>query len=257
MRSAGLEPEVDGARNLIGRRGEAACGRGSHLDSVPNGGKFDGALGVVAANRGGGADCRMRRSVSWRFEPRRPGRWGASGSRQLPDAFVELHIEQGPVLERAGEPGGGDGDRRAGARRGRLLRGVRITRGRRRCRRGRMLWSRRRDSSCTCASALVTGGRDGRGDRGRAERGERRPGAGDGGGRRACARRGRAGRARCGDRVRAELAARSGGRWAGRRTRCCATCCRRRRGFVSGAGHDAMVLAGAGVPTGMLRSCGA
>src|SRR2546423_14747167 len=49
MREAGLEVEVDAVGNLIGRTADAAVWTGSHLDSVPSGGKFDGALGVVAA----------------------------------------------------------------------------------------------------------------------------------------------------------------------------------------------------------------
>jgi hydantoinase/carbamoylase family amidase len=54
MREAGLEVEVDGAGNLVGRRpgGEPQLlevWTGSHLDTVPSGGRFDGALGVVAA----------------------------------------------------------------------------------------------------------------------------------------------------------------------------------------------------------------
>src|SRR6185312_2741940 len=49
MREAGLDVEVDGAGNLIGRTGHARVWTGSHLDTVPQGGKFDGALGVVAA----------------------------------------------------------------------------------------------------------------------------------------------------------------------------------------------------------------
>ena len=54
MREARLEVEVDSAGNLFGRlRGRRPelpeVWTGSHLDSVPNGGRFDGALGVVAA----------------------------------------------------------------------------------------------------------------------------------------------------------------------------------------------------------------
>src|SRR5207244_1840279 len=48
MEAAGFEVDVDPAGNLIGRTGDAHVWTGSHLDSVPNGGKFDGALGVVA-----------------------------------------------------------------------------------------------------------------------------------------------------------------------------------------------------------------
>jgi allantoate deiminase len=54
MRGAGLEVGVDGAGNLIGRRlgsepGIPEIWTGSHLDTLPAGGRFDGALGVVAA----------------------------------------------------------------------------------------------------------------------------------------------------------------------------------------------------------------
>ncbi len=54
MREAGLEVGRDDVGNLIGvlpgrNRSLAAIGVGSHLDSVPNGGAFDGALGVLAA----------------------------------------------------------------------------------------------------------------------------------------------------------------------------------------------------------------
>jgi acetylornithine deacetylase/succinyl-diaminopimelate desuccinylase-like protein len=48
MREAGLAVETDGAGNLIGTRGAARVWTGSHLDSVPNGGRFDGVLGVLA-----------------------------------------------------------------------------------------------------------------------------------------------------------------------------------------------------------------
>ncbi|HEY8237391.1 MAG TPA: hypothetical protein VIF85_12175, partial [Gaiellaceae bacterium] len=49
MREAGLEVGRDEAGNLFGHRGDARVWSGSHLDTVPNGGRFDGALGVVAA----------------------------------------------------------------------------------------------------------------------------------------------------------------------------------------------------------------
>ncbi|HAI22149.1 MAG TPA: Zn-dependent hydrolase, partial [Clostridiales bacterium UBA8153] len=48
---AGLEARVDPADNLIGRLGSPkgpALVIGSHLDTVPGGGDFDGALGVIA-----------------------------------------------------------------------------------------------------------------------------------------------------------------------------------------------------------------
>jgi acetylornithine deacetylase/succinyl-diaminopimelate desuccinylase-like protein len=127
MREAGLEVSVDGAGNLSGRHtsvtvsdtekvaastGSSAFAgvsdtevwTGSHLDSVPSGGKFDGALGVVA-----GIEAVERLGVpglavfAFRDEER-----GCVGSRArcaagaLPRCFVELHVEQGPMLERAG-----------------------------------------------------------------------------------------------------------------------------------------------------------
>ena len=115
MEEAGLEVEVDAAGNLIGRLAGSQPGlpevwTGSHLDSVPRGGKFDGALGVVAgleAIAGVGASTRTLAVAVFRDEER-----GCAGSRafvgrgRLPGRFLELHVEQGPVLERAGAPVG-------------------------------------------------------------------------------------------------------------------------------------------------------
>src|SRR5690348_18478507 len=103
MRDAGLKVEVDPAGNLIGRTKKADVWTGSHLDTVPEGGKFDGALGVVAAIE---AVERTGRGsvVVFRDEER-----GCAGSRArvagggLPDAFLELHIEQGPDRKSVGE----------------------------------------------------------------------------------------------------------------------------------------------------------
>ena len=47
LREAGLEVTSDEAGNLFGRRGEARVWTGSHLDSVPTAGRFDGALGAI------------------------------------------------------------------------------------------------------------------------------------------------------------------------------------------------------------------
>jgi acetylornithine deacetylase/succinyl-diaminopimelate desuccinylase-like protein len=106
MSEAGLRVETDPDGNLIGRG--VRCDdvwAGSHLDSVPQGGKFDGALGVVAAleaveQTGAGS------VVVFRGEE-----VGCIGSRALvtrggpfPSAFLELHIEQGPRLAAAGAP---------------------------------------------------------------------------------------------------------------------------------------------------------
>lgn len=144
----GLAVELDPAGNVLGRW-EAGEGKavllGSHLDTVPNGGRYDGALGVLAA-----LDV-VRRLKAEGVEPARPvwvvsfndeegarfqtgmlgsrafcgdcalEDWGRRGVAEamaeagfefesLPDArradevgaYLELHIEQGPVLERAG-----------------------------------------------------------------------------------------------------------------------------------------------------------
>jgi hydantoinase/carbamoylase family amidase len=144
----GLDAELDEAGNVLGRwhAGEGtALLLGSHLDTVPNGGRYDGALGVLAA-----LDV-VRRLRAEGVDPRRPV-WvvsfndeegarfqtGMLGSRAFcgdcdvddwrrrgvaeamaeagfdfgrlheaervaeVGAYLELHIEQGPVLERAG-----------------------------------------------------------------------------------------------------------------------------------------------------------
>ena len=57
MRNAGLETRIDAAGNIIGRKEGSvpelpAIAMGSHTDTVPSGGKYDGALGVM-----GGIEC--------------------------------------------------------------------------------------------------------------------------------------------------------------------------------------------------------
>lgn len=54
MRAAGLDPRIDPAGNIFGRRSGTDRSLppilfGSHIDSVPNGGNFDGDLGSLAA----------------------------------------------------------------------------------------------------------------------------------------------------------------------------------------------------------------
>ncbi|MDE2844552.1 MAG: M20 family metallo-hydrolase [Chloroflexota bacterium] len=54
MRQAGLEVRIDPAGNVIARKPGSdpslpAIALGSHTDTVPNGGKYDGALGVLGA----------------------------------------------------------------------------------------------------------------------------------------------------------------------------------------------------------------
>jgi hydantoinase/carbamoylase family amidase len=149
LEELGLESELDPAGNVFGRW-DAGEGKavlvGSHLDTVPRGGRYDGALGVLAAL----TTVRALRAEG--VEPKRP-LWvvsfndeegsrfqtGMLGSRvfcgelDLEDwrrrgvadamaragfdfdrltaargvervgAYLELHIEQGPVLEQSGE----------------------------------------------------------------------------------------------------------------------------------------------------------
>jgi acetylornithine deacetylase/succinyl-diaminopimelate desuccinylase-like protein len=106
IRDAGLVVDSDQHGNLFGCAGRSSdVWVGSHLDTVPRGGRFDGALGVVCAieavERAGGGTV-----VVFRGEE-----VGCVGSRALvasgaplPRAFLELHIEQGPVLAGANAP---------------------------------------------------------------------------------------------------------------------------------------------------------
>jgi acetylornithine deacetylase/succinyl-diaminopimelate desuccinylase-like protein len=106
MRDAGLKVEVDPAGNLIGRTKQADVWSGSHLDSVPDGGKFDGALGVVAAIE---AVERVGKGAVVVFRDEERGCVGSTAfvaRGDLPQCFLEVHVEQGPVLERAGAPVG-------------------------------------------------------------------------------------------------------------------------------------------------------
>jgi allantoate deiminase len=150
MTEAGLVVAADGAGNLIGRSPGSdpllpEVWTGSHLDTVPNGGRFDGALGVVAGLAAVAAASRaphartiavvaFRDEEGWRFgrgffgsralcgqlaagelEARDAGGTsiadaltelglpapGMAGGK-LPGAFVELHIEQGNTLAERG-----------------------------------------------------------------------------------------------------------------------------------------------------------
>ncbi len=149
FREAGLETHIDAAGNLTGRRkgtveGKGTIMLGSHTDTVPNGGRFDGIAGVIAglevarslADAGiklehdleivdflaeevsiFGVSCIGSRGLTgvrppeW-LERSTDGVTLADGIRQVggdPDTvftrtdikvFLELHIEQGTVLER-------------------------------------------------------------------------------------------------------------------------------------------------------------
>jgi hydantoinase/carbamoylase family amidase len=154
MAEAGLAVEVDRAGNLVGRLPGSdpsltEVWTGSHLDTPPDGGMFDGALGVVAgldaaAAIGAGSVRRTIAVVAFRLEEGcRFGR-GVFGSRAMvgdiepdegdlldadgvsvaeafaelglgrlptrgwaeppPACFLEAHIEQGPALAAAGAP---------------------------------------------------------------------------------------------------------------------------------------------------------
>ncbi len=152
----GLTPLGDEAGNVFlrleGRDPDAAAVMsGSHLDSQPNGGKFDGVYGVLAALeavqaiQASGRPCtRSIEIVAWmneegsRFAPGMMGSSAYTGAARLAQilsvrdgqgtsvatalrevdtafpalrrrplggpvaAYVEAHIEQGPLLERAG-----------------------------------------------------------------------------------------------------------------------------------------------------------
>ena len=155
LRSEGLQVSIDAVGNIYGVADLAGPGAplvltGSHLDSQPSGGRYDGAYGVLAsleavlAVRAQAArDAKPARNlavVNWtneegaRFSPSTLGSAvyaglhttefaqtredgagitlgdalaliGYRGADPLPRgavAYVELHIEQGPELERAG-----------------------------------------------------------------------------------------------------------------------------------------------------------
>lgn len=153
LRELGLQASFDAAGNLIGRW-ESGTGTavlvGSHLDTVPCGGRYDGALGVLAAldairslRRKGVEPARPVWLASFMDEEGSRFRTGLFGSRAFVGedlsgldarvgadgvslreamavlgfdfdrigearavdrvgAYLELHIEQGPRLERAG-----------------------------------------------------------------------------------------------------------------------------------------------------------
>ena len=157
IEEAGLCYRQDGAGNQFGR---LECGgktvmAGSHIDTVPNGGMFDGAVGVLAALeaarriveekvplkkalevasftdeegnlvgdflgsrafmglldeaevRNGRTSFGMPfRDVLKRTEFTAEGILAAHKDRPAIDAYLELHIEQGPVLEDEGVPVG-------------------------------------------------------------------------------------------------------------------------------------------------------
>ncbi|KAG5075652.1 hypothetical protein JHK84_056883 [Glycine max] len=118
MELAGLSVREDAVGNIFGRWDGvepelAAVATGSHIDAIPYSGKYDGVIGVLGAieairvpKRSG---FKPRRSLEViLFTSEEPTRFGIGslGSVFLKkgtySAFVELHIEQGPILEDEG-----------------------------------------------------------------------------------------------------------------------------------------------------------
>ena len=155
MQAIGMSVRIDTAGNLIGRyagryEGSAAFATGSHLDTVPNAGIYDGTYGVLAGLEvvrtlyenniqldhplevivfadeertmigskamTGRASLDPKQYAHPHYEPIDTSLSNIGGDwAELPQAvrrpgelaaFVELHVEQGPVLEAAGNPVG-------------------------------------------------------------------------------------------------------------------------------------------------------
>ncbi len=122
IEEAGLHAWRDETGNVFGRTRTSEGPwllSGSHSDTVPAGGRLDGAYGVIAAlevlrtlhEAGHPAAERLEVVSFWDEEgasPASPG--GLAGSTALCggdhirdiDAYLELHIEQGPRMEAAG-----------------------------------------------------------------------------------------------------------------------------------------------------------
>ncbi|QBP06029.1 N-carbamoyl-L-amino acid hydrolase [Synechococcus phage S-B68] len=108
MKEDGAHVRWDSHDNVIGRyRGRIDLPTivvGSHIDTVVNGGKYDGALGVVAGIEAAKA---LRGKLEHPLEIvafsdeeiTMSGSKGYVSDSPTPKAFVELHVEQGPVLE--------------------------------------------------------------------------------------------------------------------------------------------------------------
>ena len=134
FRAAGLEPAVDAGGNLFGRiegsgRGLKPIVIGSHSDTVPSGGRYDGMLGLLAALEV--AQSLEEQGVRLRhplevidFLAEEPSEFGLSciGSRALAGTLSEemlgLARPDGMTLREALRYVGGDPDRLADARRG-------------------------------------------------------------------------------------------------------------------------------------------
>ena len=128
MREAQLNPRIDAAGNIFGRR-EGTDARlapvlfGSHIDSVPNGGNFDGDLGSLAALEVIDQLRSTRRPlemVVWTNEEGvayNNGLFGSRAAAGLLDPGEMEHVWNGVSQNVALKKIGGDPDRIASARR--------------------------------------------------------------------------------------------------------------------------------------------
>ena len=139
MRAAGLDVRVDAAGNILGRRAGSDPSRkpllfGSHIDSVPDGGNYDGDVGslsaIEVAQTLGERGVALRHPIEVVVFQNEEG--GTVGSRamagQLEPAALTLTARSGKVTRDGIAFIGGDPDRlesrRAQARRHRRLRGA-------------------------------------------------------------------------------------------------------------------------------------
>lgn len=155
MQQAGMSVSIDSIGNVIGQmgQGEETIMLGSHIDTVPDGGRFDGLLGVISAievaqslSENQVTFNKILKVVAFKDEEGTRFGFGLIGSKamagllteehlQMADAddvsiaeamesfnlppahikeaeiqpiaaYLELHIEQGKVLENAGLPVG-------------------------------------------------------------------------------------------------------------------------------------------------------
>jgi N-carbamoyl-L-amino-acid hydrolase len=132
MQGAGLAPRIDTAGNIFARRADATVGArpilvGSHIDSVPGGGNFDGALGslaaIEAARTMAGSGLAIRHPIQvvvWAHEEGGTFPNGLNGSRAVVGQLVAGEMDQvwnglrrGDGVRRIG----GDPDRIGDARR--------------------------------------------------------------------------------------------------------------------------------------------
>jgi beta-ureidopropionase / N-carbamoyl-L-amino-acid hydrolase len=132
MREAALDPHIDAAGNILGRRAGSSPNLepvlfGSHIDSVPSGGNFDGDLGVLSAieaieqlNAARVTTQRPLEVVVWTNEEGVAFNNGLFGSRAMAGLLTEGEIEHvwnGVSQRDALRKIGGDADRIATARR--------------------------------------------------------------------------------------------------------------------------------------------